>query len=256
MSIAVGNGVSPVFPSSGFGGGSPVRSYAQILVEDFGANEVWPLVDIASGTTINAYVNAARNGTLTGWDLQNAVGPVPGTLAPFGDGTNDIGNVFSASLAGIGNFNIGSMLVWCKMTLAVWGGSAFGIMFELRTNGAVFTFITKDNAANRLYWQHGGTTIQRPTTNFSTNNWFMVGLSWNNTIPERKAYYNGVQVGATITSAFNIVTAIDAATISARIGGTLDLTGHIAYPSVKFGSTWTPTNMLDIYNAAATAGPD
>ncbi len=228
------------------------RTYAQILVEDFAANEVWPLVNITSGTTILAHVNSARNGTLSGWDLQNAAGPVPGSLAPYAS-SGDSGNIFTTNLAGIANLSVGSLFCWCKMTIGVWGDASFHMIMELRNNTSIFTFVTKDSSANRLYWQQNGTEIQRPVTNLSTSGWFSVGMSWNNALPERKAFYNGAQVGATNTAAFSPTGSIDAATLGVRSGGSLAMDGHLAYPAVRFGAVWTPAQFADMHGAAATA---
>lgn len=228
--------------------GGAKTPYDQLLINTYGASEVWPLVDIASGTAITAKVAAARNGTLTGWDLQNAAGPVAGTLAPL-SGTNDLGSIFTASLVSAFDGTAGSLIIWCKHT--DWTTTdQYGMHLYNDVNN--FVRITHD-AANRLSWQYyaGGTALTRTKTSVTSTAWMCLGITWDKAADEVRCYYNGVQEGVTLTSlgvwSGNIQYAGILSFISANKKPWI---GHGAYAAVKFGGVWTPTQMQAMYLAA------
>jgi hypothetical protein len=246
--------------------GGPARTYAQILVEDFGASEVWPLVNIASGTTIPAFVNSARNGVLSGWALQNTPGPVPGTLAPFSDGTNDFGNIYSTGggvgFADIFNGNIGAAFMWLKAAGAgVWsdGLARRGINWTVNTSNRIL--IQKPGTANTIQAFHfGGGVNKNVAHTISTTDWFSVGLSWNTGGGgELKVFVDGAQVGTTQTGlgAFTGTLGSTSTLIgSQEVAPSLVWHGWLGYAASRNGSIWTPTNFADMHAAAAAAGPD
>lgn len=233
--------------------------YSSILINTYGASEVWPLVDIASGTTITAKVNTARNGTLAGWDLQNAAGPVPGTLAPFSDGTTtDSGNIFTTSLAGIFNGNVGSVFAWYRVANAgVWTDSTNRLGFVAQVNSTNLVRLLRDVASNtlRLERRGGGTVAVTDTSIGGSTAWFSLGLSWDTGgSAELKAFINGSQVGSTATGIGTFTGTIVSAVIGASTTLTANWHGWLAYTAVRFGSIWTPTQFANMHNAAASAG--
>lgn len=232
------------------------RTYAQILTEDYGADVVWPLVDIASGTTITAYNNASYNGTLTGWDLQNAPGPVPGTLAPYSDGANDRGDGFSTALANIFNGSIGSMFMWCNISSHVALGRIL-YLYSSSVNNRII--IQNQNSGFLFYYQAGETPKSFDYGAVSTGQWFSLGMSWkdSNNGDEVNFYVNGNPASLTFTGNG----AFSGSLTGFGIGSNYDaganvINGLMAYPTIKFGSIWTPTDFLNMHNAALTAKGD
>lgn len=224
-------------------------TYLEQLAQVFGASEIWPLVDIASGTPI-AFISSARNGTLTGWDLQNGAGPVAGTLAPYSDGVNDYGNIYSASLASIFNGQEGSAMIWVKTN--DWTEvNQYGFVLLADGNNYIRLFIDSANRIDFAY-KAGAVAKERYKSSVTESGWMCWGLSWSKTADEVKAFYNGVQEGATFNSLGTWAGALASARIGAYIadlpGTSLD--GFVAYCAFKFGSVWTPAQFLAMYLAA------
>lgn len=243
-------------------GGGAVATYATILRDTYSASEIFPLVDIASGTTINAFINSNRNGTLTGWDLQNAAGPVTGTLAPYSDGVSDYGNIYTSG-GGVGlddifNGSVGAAVIWVNAT--DWGATTgIDMMLALAADTNNNIQIRKENAANRIFYQYkaGGTIISH-TENGVSGGWHMLGMSWDTGSDEVKVFldagalatYNGLGTWAgNLSSSQALIGAWDTAP-------TFIFDGHLAYCAVKFGAVWTPADIANIYNAAAASGAD
>lgn len=230
-------------------------SYAQLLVQTHGASEVWPLIDIESGTTIFAEADSARNGTLTGWLLQNAAGIVPGTLAPRSDGINDVGDIFSASVAAIDDPDEGSCFMWGKV--AAWNASVHVLFASLRVPFAYSPLIFINSADELEFRRYNGTTLKIVTYNPSGDmDWFSVGASWSVSNDEFKAFFNGAQVGATQTGigAMPGAQTLDKLIIAARdIPVFQSWNGWMSHFAERFGSIWTPADFLAMHNDAATA---
>src|SRR5690606_5752641 len=53
-----------------------------------------------------------------------------------------------------------------------------------------------------LYWIHRGSSTQTTVskTTLTTNDWFHMALTWDANTDEMRAYFNGIQEGATQTS--------------------------------------------------------
>lgn len=239
------------------GGGT--KTYAQILKDDYGASVVYPLVDIASGTTITAYNAPTFNGTLTGWDLQNAAGPVPGTLAPYSDGVNDFGNIYSPAFSSVFNGDVFSIFAWVKVPASVWTDS--------QTRSFLMLYASFDNyiqffkyVNNALYFTRAATALKQTGTLITPTDWFSLGFSCNTTTDEQKAFVDGVQHGSTLTSLGSFSGTLSS--IRTAVGSSTGTTptviwdGWMAYLAFKFGSIWTPTDFANMHNAASTAGAD
>lgn len=243
------------------GRGGQIPSYSSILINDFGASEVWPLVDIDSGTTVFAKVSSARNGTLQGLDLQNADGPVPGTLAPYFDGVNDYVNIITASLQSIFDLDKGAVFGWSKASgSGIWTDGSGRFIMSLQYDGVNYFRVAKSTSNNTMELSRRDSTglhrlLYSP---FSSTNWFSWGISWDTVADELKFFINGSQVGATLTGLGNwgghgLVTALIGAvtTVPAQVWS-----GWLAYPSVWFGSVPTPTDFSNMTVAAAISGPE
>lgn len=238
------------------------RSYAEILRDDYGADEIWPLVDIASGTTIPAFVNSARNGTLTGWDLQNAAAPVPGTLAPYSDGANDYGNIYTSNgttgLVDIWNGQLFSMFIW---GLPVWASGTVRRIIDIRASSSNLLLFGKNDAVGTVQYLYRANNVTK-TINFSSESpsgWHSFGMSVSLGADEFKAFFDGAQAGTTQTS-LGTWSGTPAST-QTNIGSSPTVptnvwNGHVAYCAMIFGSIWTPAQFLAMHNAAATAGAD
>lgn len=240
------------------GGAAAAASYATVLQDTYGASEVWPLVNISSGTTITAFIDSARNGTLTGWDLQNAAGPVTGTLAPYSDGANDYGDIETASLVSIASIVKGSLFGWFKPTTASLTDGILRrpfIIFHTGTNYISLSKTTNNNQFNiRRNADAGNTSIN---FNINNNNWFSFGAAWDESINSFIAAVNGASIGS------GACPAATGGAMTASILGAINTNpqnvhaGHLAYFSVNYSSTnWTIADFLAMHNAAATAGAD
>lgn len=238
----------------GRSGAGAVTPYQDTLVNTYGADEVWPLVDIASGTTITAAVNAARNGTLSGWDLQNTAGPRTGTLAPLSGGV-DYGNILTASLNGIFNGDAGGIFIWGKVQSWTPAAAGYFLIFYVDANN--FIAVNQSTIANRLTFNRKAAGAQQIINADSQSHagWFSVGFTWDTGAGvdgERKAFVNGTQSGATGNAlpsfASNTLT-IAAIGNSGVAGATAALAGWPAYAAVKFGAAWTPTQIQEMHAA-------
>jgi len=229
-------------------GGAAAATYAEILRDTYGASEIWPLVNISSGTTISAFINSARNGTLTGWDLQNTAGPVTGTLAPYIDGTNDAGNILSASLTSIWSATEGGMLIWGNVS--AWSG-AFRTALSFY-DGSSRAQIQKhnDNLIMRFYAGSDFGQGALPTTGA----WHSYGIRWSNSENLIAYTIDGVQQDTDI--GLSLPSTIDLAGIGEIGNGTLIWAGWLAYAAIWAGSAPSVADFLAMHNAAATAGAD
>lgn len=236
-------------------------AYSGTLITTYGASEVYPLTDIASGTSIPAKVNASYNGTLGGWDLQNSVGPVPGTFAPYNDGSaSDYGNL--APLAAIWNGTIGAIGLCVKVSAAAdWTDSTIRYLFRVRSDASNYIMVQKhsDNNKLRILASFGGGSGNFYITSMTSTDWLMVVLTYKdgNNGNEIKAYINGVANAGSITglnvwsgSPGTVAIGTDYA------GSSSGWKGPIAYSFWKFGSVWTPTQIANMYAALSESGPE
>lgn len=262
------------FPPGGVwesaGGGGETPTYAEILRDTYGASEVWPLVDIASGTTITAKVDSARNGTITGpWALQNAAGPVPGSLAPYSHGSVDGGNILSAAFQPpFFNGTIGNLFIWGKILDATVqnDGTKDTLFYVLGPSSLNYIVLRKyeGTGANRgvialTKWGNVDTSWFYATT--ATLDWFSLGFSWDKTAAagagEGKFFFNGVQQAGTKTfGTWDSGSLIRNVIGCSQLPGIDVFNGWMAYMACKFDSLWSPADFLAMHNAAATSQPD
>lgn len=251
----------------GSGGGGAAPTYAEILRDTYGASEIWPLVNIASGTTISAFINSARNGTETGWDLQNAAGPVTGTLAPFSGGAGDFGNIYSSGggvgLADILNGQEIALFAFFKAnSAAVWSDATIRTIFELRAPGTNYAVIRKSSTSNQLNWFYGaGGVLKSGNITYSGTGWGSFGLRASKAGDLVQSFIDGApSTSATGLGNFTGALSSNLATIGAFNASTPTLIWHgwLAYAAVWFGSGNLPSDaeFAAMHAAAATAGPD
>jgi hypothetical protein len=243
------------------------NNYAAILAKVYGASEVYPLVDIASGTNILAYVNSARNGTLTGWALQNTAGPITNTLAPYSDGVesgsgSDVGNIDSVSFRSIFNGAIGSMVCFGKLyDASVWSDGADREIINIKADNNNWLRFYKQVTNNtiRAWISIGGVTKTITVGSISTTDWFQLALTWQDSANGNaaKLFLNGSQIGTTQmgfgawsgTPTISLLGALNSS------GGEV-WNGWMAHAAFKFGSIWSQTDISNIYAARTGAGPE
>lgn len=246
--------------------GVSLPSLSSILINTYGATEVWPLVDISSGTTITARSNAARNGVEAGWDLQNAAGPVTGTLAPYSDGldaNHDRGNIDSVSFRAIFTGTVGSAFVFAKVANAgVWTDGLTHHLIKFKADNNNQFYITKSSTNNRIqvYTAIGGAAKIRNIDAVSTTDWFMIGISWKDSANGDSvvAYLNATpQAALTGYGAWAGTPTINVIGADSGVASCIQIwNGWLAYAAVKFGSVWSATDFTNIYAALAGAGPE
>lgn len=238
----------------GASGGAAADLYAQRLINVYGATEVWPLIDMTSGTTITATNNVAWNGTCQGWDLQNAAGPIASEgSAPYSDGANDYGNILSAGLTAAFSKTELSMFCWGKVPAGVWtdganrrlayflAGISCGVLKSYNNNQLVIFYYTGAPG----YWVFERRDGISPTT------WFSCAFTVSETADEGRGYFNGTQEDPTLAKPGALTAgALSKASIGSEGAATTTVwLGHKAYVAVKFGApVWTPTQIAAMHN--------
>jgi hypothetical protein len=171
------------------------------LVLSTGPIAYWPLSE-QSGTAAVCRVNSAQNGVynsdVSGWPPATGIGD--GNTAPTFT-ANDVVNIYSATLNGAFNGQLGSLLLWVKVASAgFWTDGTTPYLVMLRVNASNRLYLQK-SGNNRLYWAYvaWGTiesVAREPTTE---TGWMALGLTWSKTADQVIAYYNGAQTGSTQT---------------------------------------------------------
>ena len=207
MPVVLATGAQALFPIGG--DPIPVVVVSGSLASDMAyTNKVialspiayWPLAE-ASGTTIVDESGNGRNGAYTSVTLgQTGIGD--GRTAASFNGTASFGNVFSASLAAALNNQEGSLALWIRASGAgVWTDGAQRRCVRLAVDANNSLVIFKATTNNQLSWtyQAGGTSSTRSKAGVSSTAWLHVALTWSKSGDAVKAYFNGVQEGATLT---------------------------------------------------------
>lgn len=240
-------GIPNVLNAGGDGG----AAYVQRLIDTYGADEVWRLTDIESGTNIPASVLAARNGTLVGWTLQDVVSPVSGDplKAPTSDALNDYGNILtsngSTGLVDIFNPLAFSINMWVKRTTD-WSG-VFDVAFLLLSDANNQIFFRSAGGSAVYGYTAGGTGTQRGFVT-TTTAWSMLTMTVDVVSDEMKTYFNGANPD-TQNGLGAWVGALTRALIGAQTTGPANVwDGQFAFPTIKFGlPVWTAGQVAAIY---------
>lgn len=233
--------------------GGAAEAYAQRLISVYGATEVWPLIDMTSGTTINATNNASWNGTCQGWDLQNAAGPIASEgSAPYSDGANDYGNILTAGLTAAFSKTELSLFAWGKVPAAAWtdGANRRLAYFAAGVSCGILKYIS-NNTLSVFYYTGSAYWVNQQKGTFSPTDWFSAALTVSSTANEGRAYVNGAQQGSTAAQPGALTAgALNAASIGSQGAATTTVWhGHMAYAAVKFGApVWTPTQIQNMHN--------
>ncbi len=160
----------------------------------------WPLWDV-TGTAIPDISGKARNGTATGFDLLYP-GIGDGRSCPNLDGVNDLGNVYSAGLAGDFNGAEGSLMAWFKVSgSGVWTDGIQRQIARFAVDANNRATILKSSSNNVLSYQYiaGGVASAPLATSISSLVWNCMLLTWSKSADQVKGFLNGVQVDTTKT---------------------------------------------------------
>lgn len=161
----------------------------------------WPQSE-TSGVVAECLVNSAQNGTQSS-DVStrgafDTDGPF-GMSAPFYDGTNDVCNIYSATLNAAFSAATGTVLLWAKVTnVGVWTDGTTRRPLYLSVDPDNRINLEKTAAANQLGYRYEANTVQEwvPQT-LSPTIWVCFGITWSTAADEMRAYYQGVQQGLT-----------------------------------------------------------
>jgi hypothetical protein len=159
----------------------------------------WPMNEAAGGTAFD-YSGNGFDGSYTGVTLGQA-GIGDGETCPYFDGANDYNNVYSAGFIASFDGTKGTFSIWVKVSdVSVWTDSTTDSAFDFDADG-VDNIIRIDKSAvnNRLdyFYKAGGILKSVLKTSISDTGWMHLGLTWDKTADEMKAYYNGSQEGST-----------------------------------------------------------
>lgn len=183
-------------------GGIGRLSYSQRLKNLFGSSIVgyWRGNEEA-GTVAVDYSGNGYNGVYTGVTLgQEGIGD--GLTCPLYDGANDFTNIYSAGFAGAFNVNAGTHAIWLRMfNAAAWTDGTARAFFDIRADDTNRGTLLRSTVNNRLdfEYQAGGTLSQVVLSGMSSLDWMHIAFTWDTVADQFKAYFNGIQTGATQT---------------------------------------------------------
>lgn len=160
----------------------------------------WPMWE-ASGSVADDLSGEGNDGAYTDVTLAE-VGIGDGRSCPLFDGSASFSDIHSAGLvADFGKLE-GTFAIWAKVSAAaVWEDGDGRRAVNIRVDGNNYLDIGKASANDRLAWNYkaGGTLENRVKSSISPTDWIHLALTWSDSADEVKAYYNGVQEGATMT---------------------------------------------------------
>lgn len=164
----------------------------------------WKLDEI-SGTQANDSSSTGVHGVYTGAFTLNEPGIGDGSKsAKFGAAAGRVSLATNlALLDAVMDKTQGTLFLWAKVAnAAIWtdANSRRALQLGADVNNRLILMRSAGGNNNELtvFHQAGGTTktVNIPT---STLNWFSIALTWNKAADQVKAYFNGLQTGATQT---------------------------------------------------------
>jgi hypothetical protein len=161
----------------------------------------WMMAEAAGSDAICQVDSPAQDGAYTGVTLgQTGIGD--GYTCPLFDGVNDYNNVYSTAFRDVFNGAEGTVQIWAKVIdVGAWTDGTNRKIFRFASDASNVITIQKFNTANDLYFVYkaGGVSLIRIKTDTSETGWMPLALTWSKTANEAKAFFNGVQEGATLT---------------------------------------------------------
>lgn len=150
-------------------------------------------------TTIDDVSTNDNDGTYTGATLQSEAFPTGGA-APLFDGVNDYGDLPTAPLGSLVDFDECTISIWYKVDAGALTDATLRNMFQIRrdaSNNLQIRKLTTDNTLNALI-SVGGNTDSISFTNTDTG-WNNIAFRISVSNDRFRVYLNGVQQGATQT---------------------------------------------------------
>lgn len=141
------------------------------------------------------------------------------TSAKF-NGTTGYVNMYTAGLASAFNGAEGTVSGWFKVSAAEWTDGAARVVARLAASSSNQILIIKSSVNGRFEYTYtaGGTQKQYRKESTSNTTWCSFALTWSKSNNRVRCYFNGAQVGSTLTGLGTWVGALDPAT--ANIGAT------------------------------------
>jgi hypothetical protein len=144
-------------------------------------------------------------------------------------------NWYSAGLASAFNGSEGTLAVWAKVSAAgIWTDGGTHYIVRCRVNASNDIAIVKTATNGRLEYNYvaGGTSEQYRREGSNETGWMHIAITWSKSNDRVIAYFNGAQVGATMTGLGTWAGALDVArTIigNADTGNTFGWSGWLAH---------------------------
>lgn len=158
----------------------------------------WKLGEPSGTAAVDSSATAA-DGTYTGTVTVGQPGIGDGSLAAsFGGGRVSIATPL-ATLDGPFDPTLGSLVIWVlPLNAAFWTDGGFHVFAAMGAdiNNRLLLFKTNTNNTLSFLYTAGGVGAN-PTAAASLLTWFSMGMTWDKTANQLKAYLNGVQQGAT-----------------------------------------------------------
>jgi hypothetical protein len=161
--------------------------------------EIWPMNE-RSGSVLTGAVKGL-NGTYSGVTVADTAGRVPGSMAPYFDGVNDTGNIYSAGLNASFNPLAGTMAILYKAGGSVLTDGLTQHMFDIRVNTSnlIAIYQVPTNNTFALSYRAGGAGITTANIVHSSAAWNLIGFTWDRGLDEFRPYLNASQNGSTLT---------------------------------------------------------
>lgn len=178
-------------------------TYAQNVLNVKNANllSYWPLWETSGTNADNFEGTAARDGTYAGVTLDSSTF-TNGDPVGLWDGVNDRCEIYTASLSSAWDGLEGSISLWIKVANSgVWTDGNTRIALILLSDARNSVDIRDSGTNNQIDFNYKAANVSKAInkTGVSSTGWIHVGMSWSDSADEMKAYYNGVQVGSTVT---------------------------------------------------------
>ena len=160
----------------------------------------WPLWETA-GAVAECLVNPAQNGTYSSdvstWLPGPGIGD--GNTAPYFSG-NDVVNIYSAAFNAVFNGQLGSVMIWCKVSApGVWVDGLTRTTMILLADATNYVKLAKDAAANSFGFIYDAAgTLDYTNNAMSPADWFLLGMTWSKAADSVVYYVDGAPVDTDI----------------------------------------------------------
>ena len=167
------------------------RGYYQKIKGLFGSSVIayWPLSEI-SGSIAYDMANG-HDGVYSGDITLNDVDSPVIKGAPTFGGTNGKVNIYSAGLAAAFNSAEGTVVLYTKISPAVWASGVADYLFALRADVSNTVLISKSVAGNLFFGYVSGGVGDTPSAVGGATGWLQIGIAWSKSNDRVNCYVNG-----------------------------------------------------------------